>query len=133
MPGAAAGLTDVGAGDPHPLELLGRVQQCSQQFAVVGLERLALRQGRARLGDPLSQPVAHRLQLAEVKHPGSGGNSLDPMRNRRVAEGLTKDFRQLRLEAANLAAQLEPRPTLVDSDPEPGEILSQQSGHLEEV
>lgn len=134
MPGATAGLADVGAGDPHPLEFLGRLQQCSQQFAVVGLERLALGQGRACLGNPLRQPVANRLQLAEVEHPRGGGNRLDPMRDRRVAEGLAEDFRQLRLEATDLAAQLEPRPTLVDPDPEPGELLSiQQCRHFEEV
>jgi hypothetical protein len=39
---AAAGLADVGARDPQPLEVLWRVQHPLQQLAVAGLQLLAL-------------------------------------------------------------------------------------------
>lgn len=134
MPGAAAGFADVGAGDPHPFEFLGRLQQRPQQIAVVGLDRGAPRQGAASLADSGGQSVADRLQLAEVEQPRSGGDRLDAMGQRRMAEGLAEQPSQLGLEAADLTPQLEPRLALVDLGPEPGELLSfQQSRHREEV
>jgi hypothetical protein len=134
---AATGLADVGTGDPDPLELLRGLEHFPQQLAVGGLHLLALDHGAAGLADALGETVANRLQLAEVEHPRGARDSLDAMRDGGVAEGLADDRGKLRLEAADLAAQLEPRFTLVDPDPEPGELLSelhsiQQSGHLKE-
>jgi hypothetical protein len=126
---AAPGLADVGAGDPDPLELLRGLEHFPQQLAVGGLLLLALDQGAAGLADALGEAVANRLQLAEIEHPRSGGNRFDAMRNSGAAEGLAEDAGELRLEAADLTAQLKPRPALVDPDPEPGEIVFQQSGH----
>jgi hypothetical protein len=129
VPGAAAGLADVGAGDPHPLVILRGVQHLAQQLAVVTLDQRSLRQRLARLGDPVGEAVADRLQLAEIKHPGDGRQSLDPVGNLGVAKGIPEETRQLHLESGDLLAQLQPRLTLVDRDVEPGETVFQRSGH----
>jgi hypothetical protein len=129
----AARQAEVLARDPHPLEVLGGGEHLLDQLLVLGLDPGALGEGGARLGDPLGQTVANRLQLAEVKDPRRGGNGIDPMRHLGVAESLAEESGELCLEAADLAAQLNSRPSLVDLDPEPGEIFSQQSGHQQEV
>jgi hypothetical protein len=130
----AAGEAEVLPGDADPFEFLGRSEHPLDQLPILRLDLGARSEGRARLGNPLSQPVANRLQLAEIEDPGRGGDGVDPMRHLGVAEGLSEEAGQLRLETADLAAQLEPRPALVDPNPEPGELLSiQQSRHHEEV
>jgi len=133
VPVAAAGKTEVLTRDPHPLEVPGCGDHLLDQLLVLRLEPGALGKGRVRLTDPLGQPVANRLQLTEVENARSRGNRFDAMRQLGMAEGLAEEAGQLRLEAADLTAQLEPRPALVDLDLEPGEIVSQQSGHRREL
>ncbi len=129
MPGATAGLADVGAGDPNPLVILRGLQHLVQQLAVVGLNQRSLRQRLARFGDPVGEAVANRLQLAKIKHPGNRRLSFNPMGNLGVAEGVPEETRQLRLEPGDLLTQLQPRITLVDRNVGPGELAFQQSGH----
>jgi len=63
-----------------------------------------------------------------------GASGFDLMGDLGVAESLAEEARQLRLQAGDLTAQLQPGPALIDSDPEPGELFSsQQSGHLVKV
>ena len=133
MPVAAAFEAEVLPRDPHPLEVLGRGDHLLDQLPVPRLDPLSLDEGRARLADPLGQAVANLLQLAEVEDPRSDGEGIDPVRNLSTAEGLGEDAGQLRLEAADLAAQLKSRLALVDPAPESGEVISQQSGHQHEV
>jgi hypothetical protein len=133
MPVAAAREAEVLARDPNPLEVLGDGEHLLDQIPVLGLDLRALSKGGASLRGPLGQTVAHRLQLTKAEDPRRGGDGINPMRHLGVAEGLAEEAGQLRLEAADLTAQLDPRPSLVDPDPEPGEILSQKSGHQQEV
>jgi len=133
VPGPAAGLADVGAADAQPLELHRRIEHFLQQLTVLGLELRTLVQDRAGFGDAVGKAIANHLQLPEVEHPGNGV-TLDAMRDLDVAEALAEERGQLRLQARDLAAQLEPSPALVDSAPEPGELLTfQQSGHQGKV
>lgn len=69
MPGAAAGLSDVMASDPHPLELGWIGEHCLQQLTVTGLELGALIEPQPRLSDPSREFIAHPLQLAQIEYP----------------------------------------------------------------
>jgi hypothetical protein len=130
VPDAAARLADIGAADADPLEATGLIEHFAQQLTVAGLQLSAVGQRRASFGDALGEPVANGLQLAQIEHPRCGRNSLDLMRDLRVAERLTKEAGQLRLESRDLAAQLEPRLALIDFNPKPSEIFSfKQNGH----
>lgn len=134
MPVAAAFEAEVLPGHLDPLEVLGCSKHPLDQFAVLGLHPLSLHQGAPGLGDPVGQVVANRLQITEVEHPRRRGDGVDSMRDRNVTEGLAEERGQLRLETADLAAQLEPRAALVDLDPELGELLTfQQSGHPDKL
>ena len=84
------------------------------QLAVLVLDPLALHQGTPGLGNPVGECVADRLQLTEVEYPWRRSDGVDPVRDLGMAEGLAEERRQLRLETADLAAQLAPRPALVD-------------------
>jgi hypothetical protein len=128
----AAFEAEVLAGDAHPLEVLRGSKHPLDQLAVLVLDPPLLNQRPPRLGDALGKAIANRLQLAEVEDPRRYRNRVDPMRDLGVTEGLAEERGQLRLEAADLAPQLEPRLALVDSSPEPGELLvSQCNGHLQ--
>ncbi|HMI81795.1 MAG TPA: hypothetical protein VK480_08415, partial [Solirubrobacterales bacterium] len=132
MPVPAADEAEVFAGDADPLEVLGGGEHPLDELAVGVLDPAPLDQRRPGLGDAVGEAVAQRLQLAEAEDPRRGGEGLDPVRHLGVAEGLSEEARQLSLEAADLLAQLQAGVALVDSDPEPGELLfSQQSGHPE--
>ncbi len=69
MPVAAARLAEVGAGDPHPLEVARRGEHPVEQLAVARLQLGALSQCRARVLDPGGEGVADGLELAEVERP----------------------------------------------------------------
>lgn len=128
---AAAVQAEVLARDLNPLEVLRSGEHLLDQLAVLVLQPPPLDQRPPRLGDALGEPIAQCLQLTEVENPRHRGSGTDPVRDLRVSEGLAEERSQLRLEAADLAAQLESRLALVNSNPEPGELLvSQQSGHL---
>lgn len=134
MPAAAARLADLGAGHQHPLEPLRRLLHFPQQLAVGGLDRRAGAERGAGLADPLGEAVADRLQLAEAEQPRLGGEALDPVGDLGVAESLAEERGELRLEARDLAAQLQPRLALADSCSKPGELIAiQQSGHRHKV
>lgn len=130
MPVTAAFEAEVLPGNLDPLEVLGRREHPLDQFAVFGLDPLSLHQGATGLGDSVGQLIANCLQLTKVEDPRCRGDRVDSMRDRGAAESLTEERSQLRLETANLAAQLESRRALVDPDPELVELLAfQQSGH----
>jgi hypothetical protein len=133
VPVAAAFEAEVLAGDPDPLEVLRGSDHLLDQVTVLRLDPGSLGEAHSRLADPFGQAIANRLQLAEIEHPGRPDRRFDVMRHLGAAESLAEEAGQLRLEATDLAAQLEPSLALVDPDPEPGEILSQQSGHPEEL
>ncbi len=116
MPVAAAGLAEVVAADPDPLELGRRGQHPAQQLAVGGLDPGALAQPQARVGHPLGQLVAQPLQLAEIEDPRRPGGGVDAVVDLDPAEGLRQEAGQLALEAADLTAQLGPGEALVDRD-----------------
>lgn len=132
MPVTATGQAKILTGDADPLEVLRSGDHLPHQLAVLVLDLLSLHQSSPGFGDPVGKLVAERLQLTEVEEPGRGRDGFDPMRHLGVAERLAEKRGQLRLETADLAAQLDPRTTLVDPDPELGELLAfQQSGHLQ--
>jgi hypothetical protein len=136
VPSAAARLADVGAADPHPLELGRRIEHFLQQLTVLILDQHSIAKSGAGFGDAVGETIANGLQLPEVKYPWNGRTSvtLNAMRDLGVAEGFAEERGQLRLQARDLTAQLEPSLALVDSAPEPGELLTfQQSGHQGKV
>lgn len=61
MPGAAAGLAEIGPGDQHPLEVGRRGQHRAQALAVLPLLVSALAQDPPRRGDPGGEGVALAL------------------------------------------------------------------------
>jgi hypothetical protein len=115
VPGAAAGLADVGTADPHPPVLLGRLDQVAQELAVGGLDLSALGEDEARLGDPVGKLVADGLQLAEVEDPRLAGEGAHRGVDPDSAEGLSEEPGQDALETADLTAQLAASQTLVGS------------------
>jgi hypothetical protein len=126
----AARQTEIGSGDANPLEVLRGGEHPLDQRPVLLLDPPALEERLPRLGDAVGELVAKRLQLAQVEHPRPRGNRVDAVRHLGVAEGLAEESRQLRLEAGDLLAQLQPRPALVDDDAQPTEfLLSEQSRH----
>jgi hypothetical protein len=123
VPGAAAGLADVGAADPEPLVVGRGGEHLAEQLAVALLEVAALGQGPTGLGDAVGQLVADPLQLAEVENPGGAGGRGDRGVELDPAEGLGKQARELVLEPPDLAAQLATGKRLVGLD-DPGEAAS---------
>lgn len=124
MPGSAARLADVAAGDFHPLEVSGRRQHLAQQLAVAGLNPRPLMQGEAGVGDPLRQLVAQALQLAQVEDPRLRRDRGDAVGNLDTAEGLGEKVGELALEVTDLAPQLNAGEALVDFDAEPHRAVS---------
>jgi hypothetical protein len=125
VPGAAAGLADVGAGDRDPL-VGGRVgEHPAQQLAVGGLDLGPLGERDPGAGDPRRQPVAHPLQLSEIEQPRLRRRGLEPVLDLDPPEGLAEQPRQLPLEPPDLPPQLLPRGPLVD----PCEGVETASGH----
>ena len=113
MPGSAAGLADVGAGDPQPLVLGRSGQHPLEQLAVTGLELGALLQPKPGLADPRRQGVADSLQLAQAKRPRLTRNSADSGVDREARKGLGDERAKLGFEAPDLAPQLNARKSLV--------------------
>jgi hypothetical protein len=130
VPVAAARQAEVGAADPQPVEA-GRVgQHLLQQFAVAPLERLALAERGARLGDPPGERVADLLQLTQVEHPrrSHGG---DPMRHLDPAQAFGDEAAELPLEPPDLPSQLGACEPLIDRDPVEQTPHSQSLSRLE--
>jgi hypothetical protein len=121
---AASRLTEVGAGDPQPLELGGRGEHPLQQLPVGRLDLGALVEGATRLGDPRREGVANPLQLAEADQPRLLRGRRHPRVDREAGERLRGKAAQLVLKAADLAPQLGARETLVASRANPGEGMS---------
>lgn len=131
---AATGEPEVFAGDANPLEVLGCGEHLLDQLAVRVLDLLSLHQSATGVGNAIGEPVPNRLQLTEVEHPRSGSDGLDAVRNLRMAKTLADEFGELRLEPADLLAQLQPCLALVNRDVQPVESpLFQQSRHLQKV
>jgi hypothetical protein len=127
---AAAGLPEIGAADPHPLEVGRRRQHLPQQFAVPGLDSSPFAQLQASLADRLRESVAQALQLTEVEQTRLRGKRLHPVLQLDPAESLGEEAGQLPLEARDLASQLEPSKTLVDLDAKRHPAVSEeQIGH----
>jgi len=106
MPVAAAGLTDVGAGDPEPFVLLRGRQHPLEQLAVGGLEPGALLERPPAVGDLGGESVADRLELAETERPRLGRRRGHAGVDSEARERLGDDRRQLALQATDLAPQL---------------------------
>jgi hypothetical protein len=124
VPGATAGLADVGTRDPQPLVLGGGGKHLLEQLAVAGLDHRALAEGDVGGGDPLGERVAHLLELLEPGDPRLG----EPGRHDRVElqsrERLSRETTELVFEPADLTAQLDPCEALVAPHPERAERLS---------
>ncbi len=112
----ASRLTEVGAGDPQPLELGGIGEHPLEQLPVGGLERRSLSKRVARSGDPHCQRVANLLQLAEADQPRLGRGGRNRRVEREARECLARQPGQLALEAADLPPQLGTGETLVALD-----------------
>jgi hypothetical protein len=112
----AAGLTDVGAADPHPAVVLRGGKHGGEKFAVGLLDEGTIGERPARLGDAGGERVAHLLQLTEVEDARLAG-SRDPMRDVDPAEPLGDERAQLRLKPPHLPPQLDARRELVGREP----------------
>lgn len=111
-----AGQSKVFPGNPNPLEVLGGGEHSLDELVAFVLGPPALHQGLPRLRHAIGEPIADRLELAEVEHPRHRGDGIDAMRHLRVAESLADETGELRLESSDLPAQLQPRLPLVDPD-----------------
>jgi hypothetical protein len=114
VPGAAAGLAEIGTRDHDPLEALRRRQHLSQQLAVGALDVAAARQLRPRVRPPRRQFVPNPLQLAEVEQPALAMAGERPPAQLGPAEGFAEEAGELTLQARDLAAQLGAGEALVD-------------------
>jgi hypothetical protein len=131
VPGAAAGLADIGAGHLDPPEFRRRVEHLPQQLAVGGLHASPLGEGQTGVGDPLRELIAQPLQLTEVEHPRLRGESRDPMLDVDASKCLSEKGGQPALKPADLPAQLSPREALIDLDAKHTEAVSfEQIWHL---
>jgi hypothetical protein len=124
MPGAAAGLADVGAGDPQPLVLGRSGQHPLEQLTVARLECGALSQLKPGLAYPGRQGVADSLQLAQAKRPRLTRNGADSGVNREARKGLGDKRAKLGFEAPDLTPQLNPCKPLVAIDAKLNAYLS---------
>lgn len=123
MPVAATGLAEVGAGHPHPLEVLRARQHGAQQLATGGLAAGALAQRRPRRADPLGESVAQTLEITEVEDPRVRARRLDAVLDRDPPKALRQQPGELELEPPDLSPQLGAGGALVDADGEPLEAL----------
>lgn len=124
MPVPATRLTDVGASDPQPLVIGGRGQHPAQQLAVAGLQFALFLEGDAGDGDPLSEGVAHLLQLVEAGDARLGEMTGDGGVDRKAGKRLDGEAGELVLEPSDLAPQLSAREALVASDSKRREHVS---------
>lgn len=128
---AAAGLAQVFARDPHPLEPRRVGEHLPQELAVARLDLLALLELAPSGADSRRQGIAHALELAEAERAGrasarGGHRGLDPQARKR----LRRELAELTLEAADLAPQLLAGEALVAADAERGGVVSlEQIGH----
>jgi len=116
MPVAAAGLAEIGAGDPQPAEVGGPGEHLLEQLAIAGLAIRSLAQGAAGVRNTDRKRIAHGLQLAKVKRPRpavDGGNACVELK---AGERLCNKRGQLPLETADLAPQLSPSQALISLD-----------------
>ncbi len=102
----AAGQAEVGAADPHPAVVAGRLDQGVQQFAVGRLGGGLRGERGAGLAGTLGKRVAQALELAEVEQARRRGGRADPVGDGDAAEAVEGEAGQLELEVADLAAQL---------------------------
>ena len=112
MPVAAAGLADVGAADADPPVALRGGEHVPQKLPVGLLDEGALGEGAVGLGEAGRERVADLLQLTEVEDPRRPGG-VDPVGHLDPSHPLGDEPGDLRLELADLPAQLIPRPRLV--------------------
>ncbi|HVY77972.1 MAG TPA: hypothetical protein VG898_05660 [Solirubrobacterales bacterium] len=126
---AAARLTDVGAGNSHPLVLGGGDQHPLEQLAVARLQFVLPAQGASGLGDAVGEGVADALQVLQARYPRRtrpGGHlSIDGD----AGEGLGGEPRELVLEAANLPPQLGAGEALVTPHSQRRERVSVEQFH----
>lgn len=131
---AAAGLTDVGAGDPHPLVLGRGRDHLLEQLAIAPLQLVLSTQGQTRRGDAVGEDIPNALQVLQVRHP----RRIRAGRHRRIdrdaRESLRREARELVLEAADLTPQLGAGEALVAPQPKHRERVSiEQLRHGPEI
>jgi hypothetical protein len=110
---ATAGLAELCTGDAKPLVVGGRCEHPLEQLAVGRLDLRSLCEGFAGAGDPPRQSIAHLLQLAEADQAWLARRSRGRRVDREARESLRREPRQLSLEAADLAPQLNTGKALV--------------------
>jgi hypothetical protein len=115
VPVPAPGQAEVVAADPQPAVAGGVGEHLLEQRLVRFLERLALDQRAARIGDLDRQRITDLLELAQVEHPGRTGGG-DPMGDDDAPEALGDQPAELTLEPGDLPAQLGAGQPLVDRD-----------------
>jgi hypothetical protein len=113
VPSAAAGLADIRAGDPQPLELGRAVKHAIEQVAIPCLQLGPLGERHASVTDALGELVADPLELTEAEGArlkcGRDYGRVDLQ----ARKGLGPHARELMLEPADLAAQVGAREALV--------------------
>lgn len=116
MPGAAAGLADVGAGDPQPLVLGRSAQHLLQQLSVSSLEFGSILQLAAGSADADGERVTDGLEIAEVEHSWRLGEGADAGVDLDARKGIGEEGSELGFEAADLSPQLDSGEPLVAID-----------------
>ena len=110
---AAAGLADVGAGDPQPLVLGGSGQHLLQQLAVAGLELGPVLQAPPCDADPGRERVADGLEIAETQRSRLFREGADPGVDLDARKGVGEERAELGFETADLTPQISPGEPLV--------------------
>jgi hypothetical protein len=106
VPAAAARLANVETGDANPLVRGGVGQHPPQQLAVAGLDLDPLAQPEAGGGDPLGEPVADPLQLAEPEQARLGSRRRHPVLDLDVAEPRREEAGKLPFQPPDLLPQV---------------------------
>lgn len=120
----AAGLADIGAGDPQPLEVARSVEHPLEQLPVARLQLLLLAQGDASRGHAIGEQVADPLEVAEAENAGAGAGGGDRGVDLDPGERLGREPRKLPLQPPDLPSQLGARRPLVTADADLGPAVS---------
>jgi hypothetical protein len=128
-----AGLADVRVGDPQPLVLGGGLGHLPQQFAISLLDLASLAKRDASATDAVGEGVPYALELVETGEPRAARRRGNPNVDFHSRKGLDRELGELALEAANLAAQLDPSEALVAPESKRNRLSFEQFRHRSRV
>jgi len=118
VPVAAAGKAELLARDPQPLEVGRPLKHLLEQLPVAGIRDVPTLERAAGLGHAVCELVADPLEVPQAECPGLGSGRRHPGVDLDPGKAFGEKPGELMLEAADLAAQLGSRQSLVAIDAE---------------